>query len=235
METTKSKTANRLNTSCPDRWLVAGQPVSSTNPGGCFNVPNLARSLSQLGLTWKSYNEDLPYAGDPVFQVSNYVRGHNPLTNFSDTCSAPQKYNSVPFSYFWTDVKGVPPTFSYINPNLLDDGHSASLQRSDEWMKLVVENILSRPEFQSGGDGMLFFVWDEGNFTWDNRCDANLQSGCGGRVVVLAIGPQVKPGYISTQLYHQENLTRTFCAAMGLAECPGAASTANPMGDLFRD
>ena len=95
-------------------WLVAGQPVSSTNPGGCFNVPNLARSLSQLGLTWKSYNEDLRYPGDPVFQVSNYVRGHNPLTNFSDTCSAPQKYNSVPFSYFWTDVKGVPPTFSYI-------------------------------------------------------------------------------------------------------------------------
>lgn len=102
-------------------------------------------------------------------------------------------------------------------------------------MKIVEESILSRPEFQSGGDGMLFFVWDEGNFTWDNRCDANLRSGCGGKVVVLAIGPQVKPGYVSTKLYHQENLVRTFCAAMGLAECPGAASAANPMGDLFRD
>jgi hypothetical protein len=100
-------------------------------------------------------------------------------------------------------------------------------------MKIVAGSILSRPEFQPGGDGILFFVWDEGNFTWDSRCTADLKSGCGGRVVVLAIGPQVKPGYLSTKLYHQENLLRTFCSAMRLAECPGSASATEPMGDLF--
>lgn len=214
-------------------WLVAGQPVDSKNPGGCFNVPNLARSMIRAGLVWKSYNEDLRYPGDPTFHVANYVRGHNPLTNFSDTCSAPQKYNSMPFPYFWRDVKATPANFSYINPNLLNDGHSANLRRSDEWIKVVAGRILSRPEFQAGGDGLLFFVWDEGNFTWDSRCASNITSGCGGRVVVLVIGPGVKPGYVSTGLYHQENLLRTFCAAMRLSECPGAASVAKPMSDLF--
>jgi hypothetical protein len=47
------------------------------------------------------------------------------------------------------------------------------------------------------------------------------------------IGPQVKPGYKSTITYHNENILKTVCAAMGLSTCPGAAQDAAPMADFF--
>ena len=57
--------------------------------------------------------------------------------------------------------------------------------------------------------------------------------GCGGRTAILVIGPQVKPGYQSTITYHNENVLKTVCAAMGLSTCPGATQNAAPMADFF--
>jgi hypothetical protein len=58
--------------------------------------------------------------------------------------------------------------------------------------------------------------------------------GCGGRTATLVIGPLVKPGYQSTVTYHNENVLKTVCAAMGLSPCPGAAQDAAPMADFFK-
>ena len=49
----------------------------------------------------------------------------------------------------------------------------------------------------------------------------------------LVIGPRVKPGYKSTITYHNENVLKTVCVAMGLSTCPGAAQNAAPMADFF--
>ncbi|HEY5211610.1 MAG TPA: Ig-like domain-containing protein, partial [Acidobacteriaceae bacterium] len=46
--------------------------------------------------------------------------------------------------------------------------------------------------------------------------------------------PLVKPGYQSTITYHNENVLKTVCAAMGLSPCPGAAQNAAPMADFFK-
>src|SRR5262249_55483822 len=114
-----------------------------------------------------------------------------------------------------------------------EDAHSGTLQAADQWLQANVPVILDRPEFQPGGDGILFVVWDEGNLSTDNRCSATVKYGCGGRTATLVIGPQVKPGYKSTTTYHSENVLKTVCVAMGLSPCPGAAQNADPMGEFF--
>src|SRR5437773_9312160 len=85
--------------------FVAGQDVTTNNSTtSCFNVDNVVRHLLLNGLTWKSYQEDLPYAGFTGRSWANYVRRHNPLIDFTDVCAAGQKLNSVPYTHLATDM-----------------------------------------------------------------------------------------------------------------------------------
>jgi phosphatidylinositol-3-phosphatase len=215
--------------------LVAGQDVTTNNnTTQCFNVDNVVRHLLFNGLTWKSYQEDLPYAGFTGLSWAYYVRRHNPLIDFTDVCAPSQKLNSVPYKQLATDMaNNATPNYVYITPNLMHDGHDGTRAQADTWLANHVPAILARPEFQAGGDGLLFIVWDEGTLYIDNRCSASVATGCGGRVATLVIGPNVKRNFKSQTLYHHQNLLRTVCDAMGFASCPGAGATAMSMTDFF--
>jgi phosphoesterase family protein/Big-like domain-containing protein len=216
-------------------WLVAGQSVTgNNNTTACFNLNNVVRQVLAKGLTWKSYQVDLPYAGFLGVSNLNYVRRHNPLIDFTDACTPVQKLNSVPFGQLALDMAAnKTPNYIYITPSLDEDAHDGTLAAADTWLSKHLPSILARPEFKPGGDGLLFIVWDEGNLTGDNRCSSTVLSGCGGRIATLVIGPQVKPQYKSTVHYSHKNLLRTVCDAMAFASCPGAGATAQPMADVF--
>jgi hypothetical protein len=78
--------------------LVAGQDVTTNNKTtSCFDVDNVVRHLLWHGMTWRSYAEDLPYAGFTGLSWANYVRRHNPLIDFTDVCASSEKMHSVPF------------------------------------------------------------------------------------------------------------------------------------------
>ena len=221
-------------------WLVSGQYVTGDNTTtSCYNLNNVARQLIAKGYKWRSYQEDLPYAGFTGISYLNYVRRHNPIIDFTDTCAASQAINSVPYTQLTEDIANHDtPNYAYITPNLLNDAHNGTLEAADAWLSEHVPAILALPEFQPGGDGILFIVWDEADlasdgYTQDNRCSARVSSGCGGRLATLVIGPQVKPGYKSTVRYDHSNLLHTVCEAMGLSSCPAAAAVANSMSDFF--
>lgn len=220
-------------------WLMAGQPVTYNDwSTTCYNVDNIARHLISSGYKWRAYQEDLPYPGYLGVSYLNYLRRHNPISFFTDTCTATQVINSVPFSELATDIANhSTPNFSYITPNTLHDAHNGTLAAADYWLSQHIPAILALPEFKPGGDGILFIFWDEGGLGsgQDNRCTATLTNMCGGRVATLVIGPQVKPHYQSAVRYDHANLLRTICEAMGLASCPGAGAVANPMSDFFDD
>ncbi len=216
-------------------WLVAGQSVTGNNQTTqCYNVNNIVRQLLAKGLSWKSYQVDLPYPGFQGVSWLNYVRRHNPIVDFTDSCSTSQVDNSVPYSQLAIDMANdASPNYVWITPDLQDDAHDGTLSQADSWLAQNLPAILARPEFAPGGDGVLFIVWDEGDLNVDNRCSSRVSNGCGGRTATLVIGPQVKPGFRSTRLYAHQNLLRTVCDAMGLTSCPGAAAVSNPMSDLF--
>ena len=227
--------ANRHSSLPALMWLVAGQDVTTNNnTTSCFNVDNVVRHLLLQGMTWKSYQEDLPYAGYTGLSWGNYVRRHNPLIDFTDVCAPSQNLNSVPYTQLAKDMaNAATPNYIYITPNLQHDAHDGTRAQADAWLSKEVPKMLARPEFQSGGDGLLFIVWDEGNLNTDNRCNAWTSSGCGGRVATLVIGPKVKHNFQSQVLYHHENLLRTVCDALGFTSCPGAGANASPMSDFF--
>jgi phosphatidylinositol-3-phosphatase len=186
---------------------------------------NIVRELLQREYTWKSYQENMPYAGfQGLYGGTNntYYRRHNPLIDFSDVCPGEgQDMNSVPFSQMSTDfARGMTVNYAYITPDSDEDAHNGTLQAADRWLQSNVPAILARPEFSAGGDGVLFIVWDEGTLYTDNRCSATVASGCGGRTATLVIGPRVRANYKSTVTYHNENVLKTICAAMrSRSEC----------------
>ncbi|UWZ86621.1 alkaline phosphatase family protein [Occallatibacter riparius] len=220
-------------------WLVAGAAVEPNNDTtSCqHSHDNIVRELLNSGYTWRSYQENLPYAGFQGLYSSDYLyyRRHNPLIDFTDVCPGTgQEKNSVPYSQMtadWADNTDV--NYAYITPDTDEDAHNGTLAGADQWLQANVPAILARPEFQPGGDGILFIVWDEGTLYTDDRCSATVPIGCGGRTATLVIGPAVKSGYKSTTLYHNENVLKTVCVAMGLSTCPGAAQDAAPMADFF--
>jgi acid phosphatase len=216
-------------------WLVARQQVTDNNATtSCFAVNNLVRQLLQAGYSWRSYQEDLPYAGFQGLSSGYYLRRHNPLIDFKEACSGSQVNQSVPYAQLHSDIAtGHLSNFAYITPNTQDDAHNGTLSAADSWLARQVPEILSLPAFQPGGDGLLFIVWDEGGLNGDSRCSSRLNAGCGGRVATLVIGPQVRRNYRSSVLYTHTNVLRTICDAMSLAQCPGAAALANPMSDFF--
>ena len=221
-------------------WLVAGAPVELNNDTvSCqHGEDNIVRELLKQGYSWRSYQENLPYAGfQGLYGGTNndYYRRHNPLIDFTDVCPGTgQNTHSVPYSQMATDFShGDTVNYAYITPDVDEDAHNGTLQAADQWLQANLPAILARPEFSPGGDGILFIVWDEGDLLIDNRCSAWLPLGCGGRTATLVIGPHVKPGYESTITYHNENVLKTVCAAMGLGSCPGAAQSAAPMAEFF--
>lgn len=221
-------------------WYVAGAAVETNDDTvSCqHSEDNIVRELLKQGYTWKSYQEGMPSAGfQGLYGGTNniYYRRHNPLIDFTDVCPGTgQDTKSVPFTQMASDfANGETVNYAYITPDVNDDSHNGTLQEADQWLQAHLPAILARPEFQPGGDGILFIVYDEGDLT-DDRCSAAISTGCGGRTAILVIGPQVKSGYQSPITYHNENVLATVCAAMGLATCPGAGQSAAPMADFFK-
>lgn len=221
-------------------WFVAGASVdTNSDTVSCHHDnDNIVRQLLKRGYRWKSYQSNLPYAGfQGLYGGTNntYYRRHNPLIDFTDVCPGTgQDQNSVPLTQMAADfAQGSTVNYAYITPDSDEDAHDGTLQAADQWLQDNVPAILARPEFASGGDGILFIVWDEGTLATDSRCSSKVNHGCGGRTATLVIGPRVTPGYRSSITYHNENVLKTVCAAMGLSPCPGAAQNVAPMADFF--
>jgi acid phosphatase len=220
------------------QYLYAGVGIGDSVTT-CFTEDNLVRQMLPLALRWKSYNEGLPYAGDWVTSYNYYVRRHNVLTDWTDTCASSQRYNSVPFGDstrgFWHDASNHTfANFNDVDPNLIHDMHSPTtdpglaIRNGDSWLKSHVPAILSQPYFQTGGDGQLWIIFDEGNIypTVDTRNG-------GGRVMVLLLGPKAAKGHRSATFHNDQNLLRTWGISMGFATLPGGASKAGSLWELF--
>jgi phosphatidylinositol-3-phosphatase len=215
--------------------LTTGLPVPADDSfAGVVTSDNIARQLVSAGKTWKVYVENLPSVGYTGGDQMPYLRRHNPFSYFSDIVNnSAQAANMVPFSQFTTDLSsGNLPNLAFIVPNAFDDGHSCptsnctttmELQQSDAWMSQVLPGIIGSAAFKN--NGVLAITWDE------SATDA---TNGGGKVATLFLGPQAKAGYQSTTSYQHQDLLRMICFRIGLASCPGAASSASTMSEFFQ-
>ena len=217
--------------------LTAGATVTTDDSTpDTFKVDNIVRHLAQKGLTFRSYQEQLPQPGFLGLWSGPYVKRHNPLAYFSEVANSNLRFNLVPLPQLASDLAHhFAANYNYVTPDLNHDAHDGSLQTADEWLQHYLPPILAQPEFQTGGDGLLFITFDEGNLgDVDFRCNAGTTAqNCGGRVLTVVVGPNVKRGFQSSAFYNHESLLATVCHALGTDGCPGKADHARPMDDFF--
>ena len=82
-----------------------------------------------------------------------------------------------------------------------------------------------------GPHGVLFLTWDEGSS--DRGCCRGQAKG--GRVALVAAGPDVRPGFATAIAYDHYSLLRTVEDSLGLPHLGRAASSAtSPLNALFK-
>ena len=113
---------------------------------------NLVDQLEAAGISWKAYLEDVP---GPCFKGSGsagYAKKHNPFAYYPDIAGNPARCaRLVGFTALAGDLRaGSLPTFSWIGPNLCDDGHDCALRTADRFLAATVPALLR----ELGPDGV---------------------------------------------------------------------------------
>jgi phosphatidylinositol-3-phosphatase len=223
-----------------------GKPYDCTG-GGCASAgvitgDNIVRALTNARKTWRGYFEGMPHRGYMGGSTGNYVPRHNPVRWYSDVAdSSTQQDNMYPFTQFAADLNaGTFQNFSFIVPNVRDDAEGtgtqsagALLSTADNWLKTNIKPLLSTALFQTGGDGILIVVFDEGRVkgksgdkSSDNACSPTKSSGCGGHIAFVMIGPNVIPGSTTSNTYHFQDMLHTILHLMGLSDYMNGAKGA---------
>ena len=205
--------------------MTTGLPETLTDTlNGTVNDDNVVRELAKVGKTWKCYAESLPTTG-PAADVYPYVRRHNPFSYFSDVQSTAQASNIVSFPQFATDIaSNALPQYSFVSPNLLDDGHDGSLAQADTWLQTNIGPLIASPAFQASG--LLVITFDEGALSDISHI--------GGHVATVVISSKSKKNYTSQTVYQHQSLLRLTLAASGVTTFPGIAAIAPDMNEFFQ-
>ncbi|HEU4643498.1 MAG TPA: alkaline phosphatase family protein [Gemmatimonadaceae bacterium] len=206
--------------------LTVGDVVTNDDAfGGTVTADNIVRELVAAGRTWKSYDEDLPFAGYTGGSRGRYARSHNPMSYLSDVVDDPaQRQNLVPLTQLGADLKGnALPDYGFIVPDMCDDAHNCPPATADAWLRLHIAPLISSAAFQD--NGLLIIVFDEA--THDDG------TGGGGRVAWVEVSPRSKRGYRSGAPYGHESTLRLTAEGLGLARFPGTAAAASNMAEFF--
>jgi phosphatidylinositol-3-phosphatase len=220
--------------------LTVGEGLSITGPSNSFSTvvsqDNVVRALTTAGKSWKTYQEGLPSVGYLGIDTGTYVQHHDPFVYFSDVQnSSSQANNVVPFTQFATDLSGgTLPDYSFIVPDVNDDAHNCpagmssctdtqELAAADQWLSSNMGPLVTSSAFQNS---LLIIVFDEGALS-------DLQY-LGGQVAAVIISPLAKAGYQSTTHYEHASSLSLMLEGLGVTDLPGAAATANDMGEFFK-
>jgi phospholipase C len=183
---TTTATLSTVNPPC-----TAGQPVPHT-----IDQPSLASQLEAAHLSWKSYQQSLPYPGFtgeyyPSKNDTLYVSKHDPFLNFKSVQQSPTELqNIVPDTALDTDLEscvsrttcGQVPNFGFISPDECHDMHGGMTQCPGSSQPLDSNDL----KLISAGDAyaaskvseiMQSYVWSHTNsaivITFDEYDDAD--------------------------------------------------------------
>jgi phosphatidylinositol-3-phosphatase len=243
-------TAGRSGTSSP--WIG---DLADKFPGEVAG-DNIASILTANGKTWKAYAESIPRVGYLDGDHFPYVKRHNPFAYFASVRrsgvapgQASQAANIVPFESFAHDLQHDRlPDYSFIVPNLYNDGHHdavtrqrascgdhRALQAIDTWLKDNMEPLIESATFKRSG--LLVIVFDEGCETGpkaDSRYDPKRRDlKGGGHIPALIISSRTPAGTTADELYHHESVLRLSLRALGVEQLPALAKRAPDMSVFF--
>jgi len=215
-----------------DHTFTNDDDPSSSN--STSSVDHLVNQIEQKGgLSWLSYQEGLDSSTGacPVKTSGFYAAKHNPFVFFQDIAGNPPSASTArctshhrSLSSLSQDLKnGSVANYNFITPNQCNDMHGQFLCPSidlvkpgDDWLRANLPDMIS---FCEAHNGVVFVVWDEGE----------------GKLTIpfLAIGPGIKPGYVSSVTYTHGSLVKSVERIFGLPTLPSVASDAD-FADCFQ-
>ncbi|MDO8264704.1 MAG: alkaline phosphatase family protein [Gallionella sp.] len=178
-----------------------------------FDNDNLASSLLAGGLSFASYSESLPAAGDLSCSSGAYQRKHNPVANWQGV-RLPAGLNQR-FADFPKDFSRLP-TVSFVIPDQDNDMHDGNFKTADDWLKRHIDPYI---EWAMKHNSLLILTWDEDDYREGNH------------VVTILAGPMVKTGSSEQRIDHYSVL-RTL---LDFYELPafGASRDAEAIKDIW--
>jgi hypothetical protein len=173
---------------------------------------DIGSELTAAGVPWRAYMEGMG-AGGCLDAHYPYAVKHDPFAYYGGACPA----NVVPYAELAADLRSGDERFTWITPDLCDDGHDCSTAHADAWLAGAVPAILASPGWKSGG--VLFVTWDEDDGSASNR------------VATLVVTPRSAANADDRPLTHYA-LLATIASLLGVP-APGAAASA-PLINLPR-
>jgi acid phosphatase len=132
------------------------------------NVSTIVDLLDTKGISWGEYQEGDPYAGFQGFNYSNqvtyandYVRKHNPLILFDSVTSNTTRLSLIKnFTSFNSDLAAKTlPQWSFITPNMTNDGHDTTVAFAASWSRTFLEPLLNNTYFMN--NTLIVLTFDE--------------------------------------------------------------------------
>jgi phosphatidylinositol-3-phosphatase len=229
---------------------------------GCLYPPmvkTVADQLEAARLTWKGYMEDMgnnparesatcghvpPGAEERTGRATvndKYAAKHDPFVYFHSIIDDQSRCDAlvVNLDQLPTDLRSVAttPNYSFITPNLCNDGHDAQcvdggpggFQAIDAFLQKWVPLVMNSPAFKK--DGLLIITFDESDSTGDDAatacCGAPALPGSdqlagivgpgGGRIGAVLLSPFIEPGTVSSVAYNHYSTLRYVEDIFGLA------------------
>jgi hypothetical protein len=191
-------------------------------------VSNVGSQLTAKGLPWHAYGEDMTGTCDRT-NHGNYVARHVPFVYFQSISDADCQANVVGYTTagFAADIGKY--AFSFIAPNLCDDGHNTcapqndQVKQTDDWLAANVPAI----ESKLGANDALFITWDEGDESLGGLGPTD------DNVLLVVVSPMAKPGFVTTAAYTHYSLLATIETGLGLPLL-GKAQTAPLITDVWK-
>jgi hypothetical protein len=219
-------------------WLEAGTNFGISNDADpVSNHQNTTRHLvtllSNAGLSWKSYQEEISGTRCPLTGVGLYAPKHDPMVFFNDVTNTNNPNSSYciahirPYTELATDLqRNTEAHYNFITPNLCDDMHDTcaplndAVKQGDSWLAQNLPTILNSQAYINGG--IVFITWDEG-------------VGGDGPIGLIVLSHDAKGGgYSNTIRYTHSSLLHTIEEIFGVSPLLGNAANATDLSDLFR-
>ena len=140
-------------------------------------VPSVVDLLEERGISYAAYQEDMPYTGFKDFNYTNpatnyvdYVRKHNPLILYNSVANNSARVSNVKnFTLFHSDLTANKlPQWSFMTPNMLNDGHDTTVQYCGNWSRTFLTPLLNNTSFMK--KTLVILTFDENEtYTSQNR------------------------------------------------------------------
>ncbi len=229
--------------------------------GGTFNITSNNYPIKSIAsnsvvdlleghnVTWKAYMESMPgdikgVCDSPILNAGGtygYFTKHDPFAYFTDVMKNKTRCTKVvPLTQFSADLADDQlPEYSFITPNILDDGHTTplnasacppsgtELQCADIWLSGFMPRIIGNPVF---ANTIVFITWDESI----RPKNANVTDTM--RVPLIVVSPYSKKGFVDdATVYSHYSLLATVEKIENIGNLGLKDTTANVLSGMFRN